>query len=115
MDYITVRQAAEKWNISLRLTQRLCTEGRIPGAQKLGSAWAIPADADRPEDLRRKKKEPTDLPPVQTQSFTMMPLMNTAFRPGQCRKTVEAMADGPQKDIAWAEYYYFTARAEQAS
>lgn len=42
MDYITVREAAEKWNISLRLAQKLCTEGRIPGAQKFGSAWRSP-------------------------------------------------------------------------
>ena len=67
MDYITVREAAKKWNISLRLAQKLCTEGRIPGAQKFGSAWAIPADADKPEDLRRTKKEPAVSLPVQLQ------------------------------------------------
>ena len=114
MDYITVREAAEKWNISLRLAQKLCTEGRIPGAQKFGSAWAIPADADKPEDLRRTKKEPAVSLPVQPQPFSMMPLMNTPFRPGQCRATVEAMEDGPRKDMARAEYYYFCAQAEQA-
>ena len=115
MDYITVRQAAEKWNISLRLTQKFCTEGRILGARKFGSTWAIPANADKPEDLRRTKKEPTTALPVQAQSFSMMPLMNTPFRPGQCRETVEAMEDGPQKDMAWAEYYYFSAQAERAA
>ena len=106
MEYITVREAAEKWNISLRLAQKLCIEGRIPGAQKFGSTWAIPAGADRPEDLRRKKKESNSSPPVQAapvEALTMMPLMNTPFRPGQCRAAVEAMADGPQKDIARAE------------
>lgn len=118
MEYITVREAAEKWNISLRLAQKLCTEGRIPGAQKFGSTWAIPAGADRPEDLRRKKKESNSSPPVQAapvEALTMMPLMNTPFRPGQCRAAVEAMADGPQKDIARAEYYYFSAQAERAA
>lgn len=45
----------------------------------------------------------------------MMPLMNTPFPPGQCRETVEAMEDGPQKDMARAEYYYFSAQAEQAA
>lgn len=114
MDYITVREAAKKWNISLRLAQKLCTEGRIPGAQKFGSAWAIPADADKPEDLRRTKKEPAVSLPVQLQPFSMMPLMNTPFRPGRCRATVEAMEDGPRKDMARAEYYYFSAQAEQA-
>ena len=118
MDYITVREAAEKWNISLRLAQKLCTEGRIPGAQKFGSTWAIPANADKPADLRRKKMEPISPPPVQTATdtpFSMMPLMNTPFPPGQCQAAVEAMADGPRKDMARAEYYYFSARAEQAA
>lgn len=117
MDYITVREAAEKWNISLRLAQKLCTEGRIPGARKFGPTWAIPANADKPEDLRRKKREAAPPPPVQAipdMPCAMMPLMNTPFRPGQCRETVEAMPDGPQKDIAWAEYFYFSAQAERA-
>ena len=118
MDYMTVREAAGKWNISLRLAQKLCTEGRIPGAQKFGSTWAIPANADKPEDLRRKKAEPAPPQPVQAAPdtpFSMMPLMDTPFSPGQCQAAVEAMEDGPRKDIARAEYYYFSARAEQAA
>lgn len=112
MDYMTVRQAAEKWNLSPRSVQQLCTQGRIPGAGKFGKAWAIPADAEKPEDQRRKKQADqagAGMP------FTMMPLMNTPFLPGQCRETVESMEDGPQKDMAWAEYYYFSAQAEQAT
>lgn len=112
MDYMTVRQAAEKWNLSPRSVQQLCTQGRIPGAGKFGKAWAIPADAEKPEDQRRKKQADqagAGMP------FTMMPLMNTPFLPGQCRETVESMEDGPQKDMAWAEYYYFSAQAEQAA
>lgn len=112
MDYMTVRQAAEKWNLSPRSVQQLCTQGRIPGAGKFGKAWAIPPDADKPEDQRRKKQ--ADQPGAEV-PFTMMPLMNTPFPPGQCRETVEAMEDGPQKDMAWAEYYYFSAQAEQAA
>jgi hypothetical protein len=117
MESLTVRQAAEKWGLSPRTVQQLCTQGRIPGAQKFGKSWAIPANADRPEDLRRNKQEATvplpdsvmpDIP------FTMMPLMSTSFLPGRCRETVKAMEDGPQKDMAWAEYYYFSAQAERA-
>ena len=43
-----------------------------------------------------------------------MPLMNSAFAPGECLKTVEAMEEGAQRDIAWAEYYYFSGKPEQA-
>ena len=69
MDYITVRQAAEKWNISLRLTQKFCTEGRILGARKFGSTWAIPANADKPEDLRRTKRSRQLLYPYRPNPF----------------------------------------------
>ena len=118
MESLTARQAAEKWGLAPRTVQQLCTQGRIPGAQKVGKSWAIPANAARPEDLRRNKQEPAAPPPdlvMPDAPFTMMPLMNTPFRPGQCRATVEAMAEGPRKDMAWAEYYYFSAQAEQAA
>ena len=118
MESLTARQAAEKWGLAPRTVQQLCTQGRIPGAQKFGKSWAIPANAARPEDLRRNKQEPAAPPPdlvMPDAPFTMMPLMNTPFRPGQCRATVEAMAEGPRKDMAWAEYYYFSAQAEQAA
>lgn len=37
-----------------------------------------------------------------------MPLMNSPFTPGKCLETVEAMEEGAQYDIAWAEYCYFS-------
>ncbi len=55
MDYLMTKQAAEKWNISLRRVQVLCKQGRIKGAVRLGWAWAIPKDAEKPADLRMKK------------------------------------------------------------
>lgn len=52
MEYLSVRQIAEKWDISRRRVQTLCTEGRISGAMRVGSYWAIPADAEKPKDER---------------------------------------------------------------
>ena len=52
MEYLYIRQTTEKWGISGRRIQRLCTEGRIPGATKIGSYWAVPADAEKPKDKR---------------------------------------------------------------
>lgn len=54
MEYLSIRQTSEKWGISGRRIQRLCTEGRIPGAMKIGSYWAVPADAEKPKDERIK-------------------------------------------------------------
>ena len=54
MEYMTASQAAKRWSISQRRVQILCAQGRIPGVFKLGEAWAIPADIQKPEDKRRK-------------------------------------------------------------
>ncbi|HJB33925.1 MAG TPA: helix-turn-helix domain-containing protein [Candidatus Blautia merdipullorum] len=54
MEYMTANQASKKWKISQRRVQILCSEGRIPGVFKLGEAWAIPADVEKPDDKRRK-------------------------------------------------------------
>lgn len=56
MEYMTASQASKKWNISQRRVQILCADGRIPGVFKLGEAWAIPADTQKPEDNRRKEE-----------------------------------------------------------
>lgn len=56
MRYITAKEAAERWGISLRYVQRLLMEQRIPGARKYQRSWLVPADADKPEDLRKREK-----------------------------------------------------------
>ena len=45
----------------------------------------------------------------------LMPLMNTAFKPGRCQSAIAAMPKGPQRDIATAEYLYFSGQAEKAA
>lgn len=55
MGYITASQMAKKWKISQRRVQILCAENRIEGVFKLGEAWAIPEDAEKPRDSRGKK------------------------------------------------------------
>ena len=46
--YLQAEEAAKKWNVSIRQIQTLCKDGRIEGAEKFGSSWAIPADAPKP-------------------------------------------------------------------
>lgn len=49
---ITASEAAEKWGITKRRVQKLCSEGRIYGAEKHGNIWMVPTDAPRPSDAR---------------------------------------------------------------
>ena len=55
MEYLSLRQTAEKWGLSIRRVQTLCSTDRIPGATKIGSYWAIPVDAEKPKDERIKR------------------------------------------------------------
>lgn len=54
MEYMTAKEAAQKWNITVRRVQVLCAQGRIKGATRLGNVWAIPKDAKKPDDARLK-------------------------------------------------------------
>lgn len=56
MEYITAKEAAEKWGISQRRVQVLCEQDRVDGAKRHGWAWAIPKDAPKPADARLKGK-----------------------------------------------------------
>ena len=49
---MTVRQAAELWQISPRRVQDLCRQGRVTGAVLFGKNWMIPGETRRPEDGR---------------------------------------------------------------
>lgn len=59
MNYLSVAQTSEKWNISPKRVQVLCNEGRIEGAQKVGSIWTIPETAEKPLDARKKVEPAT--------------------------------------------------------
>lgn len=56
MEYLTVKEIANKWNISDRSVRNYCAIGRIPGAYLKGKVWLIPEDEKKPV---RNKKEKT--------------------------------------------------------
>ncbi len=55
MDYMTTKQAAEKWQITDRRVLQYCNDGRIEGAEKMGHTWLIPKNAEKPADGRTKQ------------------------------------------------------------
>lgn len=54
MEYISVKEAAEKWGISERRIQRLCSEDRIEGVIRFNGVWAIPKISEKPQDQRKR-------------------------------------------------------------
>ncbi len=55
MEYISAREAGEKWGITNRMVNYHCLAGRIKGAVKKGNLWLVPQNAEKPADGRRKK------------------------------------------------------------
>lgn len=53
MQYISVKEASEKWGISERRVRALCESGRIEGVTRCGDwVWSIPANTQKPADGR---------------------------------------------------------------
>ncbi len=51
---MTIKEAAKRWNVADTWITAMCRNGRIPGAEKNGKMWLIPADAEKPADKRIK-------------------------------------------------------------
>lgn len=56
MEYISITQTSSKWNISRRRINTLCLQRRIPHVTRIRTVWAIPADAEKPNDARIKSR-----------------------------------------------------------
>jgi len=52
LEYITVKQAAERWGITPRRVRVLCAQGKIPGVVKKKGLYNIPINAIKPIDGR---------------------------------------------------------------
>ena len=55
MDYMTLKDAAEKWGVTPRRVNYYCAGGRIHGAVKMAGVWLLPKDAVKPVDGRTKE------------------------------------------------------------
>lgn len=58
MNYISVADMAQKWNMSERGVRNYCAQGKIPGAFLTGKTWNVPEDAEKPD----RKNRHTDVP-----------------------------------------------------
>lgn len=54
MAYISVAEAAKKWNLSERSVRNYCAIGKIPDAVLAGKTWQIPENADKPKRVNAK-------------------------------------------------------------
>ena len=62
MEYLSARETAEKWGVSMTMIRRYCTQGRIPGAVYRDGVWCIPEEAIRPTRTVLEYTSETELP-----------------------------------------------------
>ncbi len=55
MNYMSAKDAAEKWGVSLQVVELLCSEKRIPGAMMVGNMWVLPGNATMPINRRKDR------------------------------------------------------------
>ena len=61
MNYLSVYQIAQKWNMSERTVRNYCAQNKIPGSFLTGKTWNIPENAEKPERINKKNSEPQNL------------------------------------------------------
>lgn len=61
MKYLSVKEMAKKWNLSVRTVRNYCAVEKIPGAFLTGKTWNIPEDAVQPDRINKAKKQPQTL------------------------------------------------------
>ena len=61
MNYISVSEAAKKWNTSERSVRNYCAEGRVAGATLVGKIWMIPENVEKPARKTRNDATPETL------------------------------------------------------
>ena len=55
MDYMTLKEAAEKWGVTPLRVNYYCAGGRIPGAVKIACVFLLRKTAEKPLDGRTKQ------------------------------------------------------------
>jgi len=100
MRYLTIKEAAVKWNITERRVQHLCKTGKIHGAEKWAGSWRVPVDAEKPEDARTKGAKRTSVfhmpMPRKTPYIAMSDLYHTAGKAEEC---IEALQNQPEAQM----------------
>lgn len=96
MEYMSAREAANKWGISQRRVAVLCSENRIANAEMVGNMWLIPTTAEKPIDARSLRYNKTN-------GKSVKPFLKWAGGKGQLLKEIEKYYPFNDKITKYAE------------
>lgn len=81
MEFMSAKDAADKWGISQRRIAVLCSENRISDAAMVGNMWIIPGNAKKPIDARSLRY-------TEKQGKAVKPFLKWAGGKGQLLKEI---------------------------
>lgn len=112
MDYLSVKEMAELWGVSIRMVNYYLNTGRIQGAIRKPGGWLIPANTPHPADLRKSGRRGQErIPPRMAKCY--MPLISRPCDNG-FQNLLLTMNDEEERDIARAMHHYFRDEHEEA-
>ena len=82
MEFMSAKEAADKWGISQRRVAVLCSEQRIAEATMVGNMWIIPTSAEKPIDARSTRYN-------KNEGKTVKPFLKWAGGKSQLLKEIE--------------------------
>lgn len=91
MNWITVKQAAEKWGVTPRRVQELCKDGKVKGASRWERTWMIPSYAVLPSS---SKGENPHMPLPKKSPF--LDMTNIYNKSGSADETAELLVNNPE-------------------
>ena len=110
MDYLTPAQIAEKWGVSRRSVRQYLAADRIAGVLRVNNRILIPADAEKPADLRfaaNKSKA------AQTPAFNPFVFTVGCYNPGEAESFLNSIEDEEKRTIGFAELAYYRGEADR--
>lgn len=82
MKFMSAKEAADKWGISQRRVNVLCSENRISDATMVGNMWIIPINAKKPADARKSRY-------IEAKNIDIKPFLKWAGGKNQLIKEIE--------------------------
>ena len=110
MDFLSVKEIAQKWNISARTVNMYLNSGRVPGAIRKDHAWLIPKDAQKPEDRRRKINKVLEI----CEKKCFMPILMISYASVESKDALAQIGDDEEYAMAQAGQFYFQGESSRA-
>lgn len=110
MEFESAKEAAERLGVTIRAIQKWAKQGRLPGAYLVGRMWNIPKDITEPLKLSDVEKQNTT-----AAKRLPLPLLRSNYKIGNVKEFIDSITDPDDRNIALAEYYYYTGNAVKAA